>query len=256
VVIIKNEQIRNIPLLHVFKAAGDNQKLPLIFFLHGVRSAKENNLHYAYFLAEKGFRVILPEALYHGERDEGFLENKLLTHFWEIVITSIHEINILKEYYVGKDLADPEKLGVVGTSMGGITTFGALTQYPWIKTAVSLMGMPTYEKFSLWQLEQIKKSGVPVPFSHEEIAKQLLILNEYDMSIKPERLDNRPLLFWHAKNDPIVPYDLTYQFFESIREDYKLNPGKLKFISDENAGHKVTSAGVKATVDWFEKFLL
>jgi uncharacterized protein len=256
VVIVRHEQIKNIPLLHVVKGEGHQNKLPLIFFLHGFTSAKENNLHYAYFLAEKGFRVILPEALYHGEREQGFSENKLFIHFWEIVITTIHEINTLKDYYIGEELADPEKIGVVGTSMGGIVTLGALTQYPWIKAAVSLMGMPAYEKFSFWQLEQLKKNGVSIPFSEEQIAKQLDILNEYDLSLRPELLDNRPLLFWHAKNDPMVPYHLTYQFFDSISEDYKQTPEKLKFITDENSGHKVTRAGVNATVNWFEEFLL
>ncbi|MDI5791688.1 hypothetical protein PO124_35075 [Bacillus licheniformis] len=31
--------------------------------------------------------------------------------------------------------------------MGGIVTLGALTQYEWITTAVSLMGSPAYVEF-------------------------------------------------------------------------------------------------------------
>ncbi len=255
-VIVEKEQINNIPLLHVVKENGHHHKLPLVLFFHGITSAKEHNLHYAYLLAEKGFRVILPDALYHGERGRGLSEKELYPHFWKIVLNTLHEIDPLKEYYVESGLADPEKIGVAGTSMGGIVAMGALTQFPWIKAAVSLMGMPAYERFSLWQIEQIQKQGYSLPFTENEISDQLTVLRDYDLSLQPEKLAERPLLFWHAKNDPIVPYQLTYQFFESAKHTYKQNPEKIKFITDENAGHKVSREGLKATVDWFEKYLL
>ena len=57
------------------------------------------------------------------------------------------------EYFEKEQLIDSERIGLVGTSMGGIVTLGSLTRYSWIKAAVSLMGMPYYEKFALWQLK-------------------------------------------------------------------------------------------------------
>lgn len=255
-VIIENKKVNGIPLLDVVKEEGRQDKLPLIIFIHGFTSAKEHNLHYAFLLAEKGFRVILPETLHHGERGQGLSEQDLFPQFWKVVLTTIHEMNSLKEYYVQAGLVDQERIGVVGTSMGGIVTLGALTQFPWIKAAVSLMGMPAYEQFSLWQLEQLKGQGFTLPFSEEQITEQLAILKDYDLSHHPERLENRPLLFWHGKKDPLVPYPLAYQFFESIRNEYSKNPERLRFITDEHAGHKVSRKGLKATVNWFEKYLL
>lgn len=254
-VIIKKEQVNNIPLLHVVKEKSQQDALPLVMFIHGFTSAKEHNLHYAYLLAEKGFRVIMPEALYHGERENGYNEKELAVHFWKVVLTAIHEINDIKEYYLQNQLADAERIGIVGTSMGGIITMGALAQYPWIKAAVSLMGMPAYEKFSQWQLDQLKRQGYTFPLTEEEINDQLAILRDYDLSLHHEKLQQRPLLFWHAKNDSMVPYDFAYQFFKKVEPNYQNSPEKLKFISDEHAGHKVTREGLKATVAWFEKFL-
>jgi hypothetical protein len=152
-------------------------------------------------------------------------------------------------------LVNPDRIGLAGTSMGGVVTLGAMTQYPWIKAAVSLMGMPAFEQFSLWQLEKFKNQGIPLPFSEEQIAEQLAILRDYDVSLHPEKLANRPLLFWHGKKDPIVPYPLTYQFFELVKQDYRQTPEKINFITDEQIGHKVTREGLKATVEWFERFL-
>jgi fermentation-respiration switch protein FrsA (DUF1100 family) len=255
VVIVENKRIKNIPLLHVVKGEVQQDKLPLIIFIHGITSAKEHNLHYAYLLAEKGFRVILPEALHHGERDEGISEKDLYADFWKIVITTIHEIGSLREYYINEELADPDRIGVAGTSMGGIVTLGALTQFSWIKAAVSLMGMPAYEKFSLWQLDQLKNQGIQFPLTEEQIAEQLETLRKYDLSRQPEKLEDRPLLFWHAENDPIVPYTYTYKFYESIQDDYRHIPDRLQFITDKHAGHKVSRAGLKALVQWFERYL-
>ena len=254
-VIVLNEVINQIPVLHVVKKEEQESELPLVIFIHGFTSAKENNLHYAYLLAEKGFRVLLPDTIYHGEREQTFSEEKLTTHFWEIVIQTIAEINTLKDHYVQVGLADEMRIGLVGTSMGGIVTLGALKQYPWIKVAVSLMGTPSYEQFSYWQLDQMKRHGITIPFTDEQIANQLMILRDYDLSNHPKALMNRPVMFWHAKNDPMVPYSLTFQFYQSILPDYEKNPENLVFISDERAGHKVSREGLKATVEWFIKYL-
>lgn len=254
-VIVDNGMITNIPLLHIVKKGEHQEKLPLIIFVHGFTSAKEHNLHYAYLLANKGFRVVLPEAMYHGEREQGLTEKDLYSHFWEIVIKTIHELNTIKEYYVHQGLADQERIGLAGTSMGGIVTLGALTKYKWVKAAVSLMGMPAYEKFSLWQLDQLQRQGFNLPFTEEQIAEQLSVLRQYDLSLQPEKLVNRPLLFWHGKKDPVVPYPLTYQFYQSLKDDYDKRPENIRFITDEQADHKVSRDGLKAMVKWFEQHL-
>jgi uncharacterized protein len=256
VVIVENRLINQIPLLHIVKKDVQQDKLPFIIFSHGFTSAKEHNLHYAYLLAEKGFRVILPEALYHGEREQGISEEKLYRHFWGIVIKTIHELNDLKEYYVQEGLADPERIGLVGTSMGGMVTLGALTKYKWAKAVVSLMGMPSYEQYSLWQMDQLESQGIKLSFTESQISEQLSILRQYDLSLQPEKLEKRSVLFWHGKKDPIVPFALTYQFFQSIKNDYKEVPENLHFIADEQADHKVSREGLKATIEWFEKYLI
>ena len=55
---------------------------------------------------------------------------------------SIEELDVLRQYFEKESLIDSERIGMVGTSMGGIVTLGSLTRYKWIKAAVSLMGMP------------------------------------------------------------------------------------------------------------------
>ncbi|WP_445486651.1 prolyl oligopeptidase family serine peptidase [Niallia sp. 03133] len=254
-IIIEKIFVNDIPLLHIVKKDNYDQKLPYLQFIHGFTSAKEHNLHFAYNLAEKGFRVVLPDCLYHGERETGLSKMDLNMRFWDIVLKTMDEIPIIKESFEEKGLIDANHVGLVGTSMGGIVTLGALRKYSWIHAAVSLMGMPYYEKFANFTINEVEKRGYKIPLKKEEINVLIQRLAQLDLSKDPEKLNNRPLLFWHSKQDNVVPYEYSYQFYEAIKPLYDKTPENLCFISDETSGHKVSRLAMLKTVDWFEKHL-
>jgi uncharacterized protein len=254
-IVIEKSYIGNIPYLHLVKEEERNQPLPLCFFIHGFTSAKEHNLHYAYYLAEKGFRVVLPDCLEHGERATGKTEDELGGVFWKIVLNSIHELSLLKGHFEEKGLLIDNGIGVAGTSMGGIVTLGALTQYDWISSAVSLMGNPSYVKFAKAQLAHLKSAGYELPFSEEEVKAILDELSKYDLSLQPEKLNGRPLMFWHGRKDKVVPFHLTEEFYRAILPAYEGNEENILFIADDKADHKVSREGVMKLVEWFEKHL-
>ncbi|TFD99277.1 esterase [Jeotgalibacillus salarius] len=249
---IHNKKIAGIPCLHVENS--QSEKSPVIFFFHGFMSAKEHNLHYAYLLAEKGFSVILPDAAYHGERSDGSDETVMSTRFWQIVVRSIEEFNAMKLELVNQGYAEDHHIGAAGTSMGGITILGALKRYDWIHTAVSLMGSPAYVGFAKAQIQHFEKNGFKLPMREEEVDEQLRVLEEYDLSLHPDKLNDRPLLFWHGKADTVVPYEPTYAFFKAIHQMYD-KKDNLRFISEETEGHKVTRKGLLETVKWFDRHM-
>jgi uncharacterized protein len=252
---IDRKTVANIPLLEVVKKELLDEVLPTVFFFHGFTSAKEHNLHYAYLLAEKNIRVVLPEAILHGERSKGLGAEKLAFSFWNIILQNIKELGDLKEAYVGNHLTLEKNIGVAGTSMGGITTFGALCKYDWIKVGVSLMGNPAYHRFARSLVNDFRKQGHKIPFTEQQLEEEYQKLLPLDLSIQPEKLKKRPLLFWHGKKDSIVPYQYAYEFYEKVRIQYQDQPDHIRFILDEHAGHKVSRSGLLATVDWFEQFL-
>ncbi|EOR21981.1 alpha/beta fold hydrolase [Cytobacillus oceanisediminis] len=254
-ILVEKLHIEDIPVLHIVKKDYYDQKRPYIQFTHGFTSAKEHNLHFAYHLAEKGFRVVLPDCLYHGEREQGLSAMELNMHFWNIVMKTIDEIEEIKNYFSKKELIDDQHIGVVGTSMGGIVTLGALRKYSWINTAVSLMGMPYYEKFAHYTISEVKKRGYELPLNDSEIEALIKQLEELDLSKAPEKLKNRPLMFWHGKKDEVVPYEYSHQFYEHIKPLYREAPDRLVYLSEENTGHKVSRKAMLKTVEWFEKHL-
>lgn len=241
-----------ISFLHVSEEKSLKEPKPTILFIHGFQSVKENNLHYAYLLAEKGFRVIMPDCLHHGDREMGLSSTEMMQAFWDIVIQSIHELEVLKNYLVEEKLADEDAIGVAGTSMGGIVTFGALKKYPWIRTAVSLMGCPSYQEFAKWKLDQVVALGVALPFKEAEIKLYLSQLAEYDLSMNLESLNERPLFCWHGAQDQEVPIEPVLEFVKNCEEHYRNKPENLKLLVEKRADHKVSREGVLTTVEWFE----
>ncbi|KXH80086.1 prolyl oligopeptidase family serine peptidase [Sporosarcina sp. HYO08] len=252
--LLMEETWGNIPLLHIVeKDAFDDKKVPVVIFLHGFTSAKEHNLHYAYNMAKRGLRVLLPDADLHGARSEQLTEEQLYPHFWEIVLKSIEEVGLLRKELLNRNIT--AKIGLSGTSMGGITALGCLTAYHWIDTAAVMMGAPDFVELAKGQIRHFERNGLELPMSGEERNKMLDRLGTYDLAKNPSTLNHRPIFFWHGKQDTIVPYEPTYQFYESIQKDYEQRPEYLKFESDENAGHAVPRKGMLLAAEWMARHL-
>ncbi|WP_078555301.1 esterase [Bacillus alkalicellulosilyticus] len=250
---IKQESMADVPVLHVVRQEHDNKPLPVVIFFHGFKSAKEHNLHYGYLLAEKGFRVILPDVNYHGQRDKNITAKERELLFWDFVLEAIHEVEDIKQNLEQRQLIKDQSIGLAGTSMGAIITYGALRRYPWIKTAVSLMGSPYYHHFAKAQVAELKKKGYT--FNEEEIEYKISLLREYDVTSDVTVLQERPLLIWHGEKDHVVPYQYSVNMYQQLLPLYANAKEKLVFISDPHRDHKVSRAGVIATVEWFEKNL-
>src|SRR5690625_527243 len=96
---VYREEINGNPSLIVADAAKAEEALPLIVYYHGFTSAKEHNLPIAYLLAEKGYRVILPDSIYHGEREFDVSALKRQISFWEIVMKNVQELQEIVHYF-------------------------------------------------------------------------------------------------------------------------------------------------------------
>ncbi|MFT8319813.1 MAG: alpha/beta hydrolase, partial [Bacillus sp. (in: firmicutes)] len=106
-----------------------------------------------------------------------------------------------------------------------------------------------------YKIDEVKKSGYEFPLQDEKIYGLIQRLDKLDLSNTPEKLNNRPLMFWHSKQDQVVPYEFSYQFYEKIKPLYNKVPDNLQFISDEKSGHKVSRVAMLKTIEWFENHL-
>ncbi|WP_419961387.1 prolyl oligopeptidase family serine peptidase [Psychrobacillus sp. BM2] len=250
--IVTDETWGSIPLLHIYNEE-IKKNAPIVIFLHGFESAKEHNLHYAYQLVQQGCRVILPDAHLHGERDEKLDEVEISLRFWEIVLTTIEEVGLIKHELEQLGYFTDQKIGVAGTSMGGITTLGCLTVYPWIEAAAIMMGTPGYVELAKAQIASVEKKGFKIPLNADERKNMFATLSKFDASSHLDNLIETPLFFWHGEKDPVVPYEPTSRFIASLRKQY--DKKNIVLMNEKTAGHAVSRKGMLASMQWLANSL-
>lgn len=250
---ITKKKFKDIPCLIVCDSEKNDEALPTVIYFHGFTSAKEHNLTVAYLLAEKGYRTVLPDSELHGEREYDASALKKQISFWDIVLQNVKELEILKKELDDQGLILDGRIGAAGTSMGGITTSAALTQYDWLKAAVILMGSPKITTFAKTLVSSFRKEA-DLPVTDEQIESLYDQLEKCDLSLQPEKLNGRPLLFWHGERDSVVPFDHSYTFYDDVKKDYK-NKEAIRFIKEANRDHKVSREAILETVKWFVTYL-
>lgn len=248
---IRHRYIKKIPVLEVVAEEEKNNVMPLVIYYHGWQSAKELALTQARKLAKKGMRVILPDAMNHGERKIGPMSPIPSVTFWSSIQYSIIEFTQLVRHFDNYGLIETGGIGVGGVSMGGITTCALLTQHPEIKAAACMMGTPAPLRYIERVLEHAAEMDVFVP-------KDLLLLlswtANYDLSKAPEKLAKRPILFWHGTEDSKIPYDDVADFYRMITsEPYAENS---QFITGIGEGHLVKGEMMDVVAAFFEKELV
>ncbi|MER2181691.1 alpha/beta fold hydrolase [Desemzia incerta] len=242
---IRKRTLGTIPMLEVVPTKKRNDLLPLIVYYHGWQSVKELNLTQARYLARQGFRVILPDAMNHGERKQPVSKIPSLT-FWQSIHTNLVEFGFIVHHFRTIGFVD-DVIGVGGTSMGGITTCALLTHHPEIKAAACLMGSPKLSAYRERIVEHAKWSNRYLPQDYKEL---LSWIPQYDLSLHPETLDGRPLFIWHGKQDLIVPYEDVADFADQQKELPNI------YFTDEDEEHLVKTSTMREVTDFFVKELL
>ncbi|MFL2100253.1 alpha/beta fold hydrolase [Desemzia sp. FAM 24101] len=242
---IRKRMLGNIPLLEVVPTKQRNEKLPLIIYYHGWQSVKELNLTQARYLAREGFRVLLPDAVNHGERKQPISNIPSLT-FFQSIHSNLFEFGFIVDHFRKIGFVD-DMIGVGGTSMGGITTCALLTHHPEIKAAACLMGSP---KLLAYQERIVKHATRLKRHLPEDYFDLLSWIPNYDLSLRPETLQGRPLYIWHGTQDQIVPYDHVAEFAEEQKHTPNI------YFTDEEEDHLVKTSTMHDVTIFFVNELL
>lgn len=241
--------IDNIPAI-LFTPKDSEKPLPTIIFYHGWSSNKEFQRMRAFILAAVGYQVIIPDGIHHGERNplEKYNMEDAQKYFWDTILNNIEESNIIIEKLISKYNGDPNKIGIIGHSMGGFTAAGIFTHNPNIKALVVLNGSCGWENFN----ERFKEN-------HDiSMTGELLDLEEKINNLNPQNnlnlLIDRPILLLHGSSDNVVPIESQRIFYNKIKPLYK-HKDRIKFIEYANLNHFVTTNMMEESIIWFNKFL-
>src|SRR5699024_5370583 len=180
------------------------------------------------------------DAPLHGERG---ISDDPVEHgrtFWHIVLQTLEELASIRTYLLEKSFVLDEKIGLGGTSMGGMITYAALRKYDWIQTAAILMGTPYLTERAL----------ATAGNDNELLAK----IERVDITKSIDALQERPLFIWHGELDAIVPVEDSRKFYDTLINYYE-SKNKMQFIEEKERIHNISKLSIKKTAEWFDNQL-
>lgn len=248
---IKEEKIKisEIPAI-IFRPIKVKGPIPTIVFYHGWGSSKEAQRLRGFILSSVGYQVVIPDAIYHGERNplNDYKWEMAKEYFWDVIFQNFHEFNIIVEKLVSKYNADYNRIAVMGNSMGGFTAGGIFTHNADVKTSVVFNGSCWWKNFN---------NNIEAPKDKELLKKYNVIekkVEELDPMNYLNLLKDRPILLMHGDSDNVVPMVSQSVFYNELKPLYD-DTEKLKFVEYANLNHFVTTNMMEESINWLGRYL-
>jgi dienelactone hydrolase len=240
-----------IPALALYK--DDGKKKPLIITVHGYTGNKNGEIGHCLILAEQGFLTVSIDARLHGERAVPDFEERMAANFPKemlgVMIGTAGDVSLVIDYFVQRADVLPDKIGVMGVSMGASIAYLAATLDDRIKASVPIIGTPGWD-LSLMPEDRDQFGAWPEP-DDELIA----LITNYDPRHRAERFFPKALLMLNGVQDETVLIDGPRQLYERLQPLYQGQPERLSFIAYEEVGHEFTEEMRHEAVRWFKRFL-
>jgi dienelactone hydrolase len=279
--------LERVPALIVHPQAS-NGKRPAVIVLHGTGGNKEGMRSWLDELAHRGFVAVAIDARYHGDRSGGLpgaeAYQAAIRAAWKTPDGEPHEHPFyydtcwdlwrLVDYLQTRDDVDPERIGMMGISMGGIETWLAASVDERVKVAAPVIAVQSFR----WSLDHDRWQGRAhtIAAAHEAAARQLGetrvnaevcralwskiipgILDQFDCPSMLRLFADRPLLIVNGENDPNCPLEGAALAFDTARASKKSAgaPETLKILVAKGVAHSVTDEQHQAILEWFTQWL-
>ena len=238
-------KLQEIPAI-IFRPRDLKEPVPTVVFYHGWSSNKEKQRIRGFILSSVGYQVVIPDAIYHGERNPltDYGQEASIEYFWEVVFKNIEEYSIVERELISKYAADPERIAVMGNSMGGFTCGGIFTQNKDIKALIVFNGCCGWENFN-------KNAEVTINEKFERIKKRVI---ELDPMNNLDLLKDRPILLLHGDSDSSVPIE-SQRIFYSALSPMCSNKENIKLIEYPKLNHVVTTNMMEESINWLGRYL-
>jgi dienelactone hydrolase len=283
--------IERVPALTVAPAAKTVKARPVMIVLHGTGGSKEGVQSWLEEFAKQGVVGIAIDARYHGARSGGKKGSaayvEAITKAWQTPVgqpmehpfyyDTVWDLWRLVDLLESSMGTKPPRIGMLGTSMGGIETWLAASVDERITVAAPLIGVQSFK----WSLENNKWQGRAntIKAAHEAAARDLGepgvnqkvcralwgkvipgILDDFDcpnllplFAAKP----TRALFVANGDQDGNCPIEGTKIAIKAAEDAYEKAGAKDRLVVRINAGvgHKVTDEDRKAAIEFCVKWL-
>jgi dienelactone hydrolase len=278
--------LERVPMI-VLRPARNDKKLPAVIVLHGTGGTMYSQLGFMEDLAKRNIIGVAIDARYHGERSGGAKGSaayvEAITRAWKakpgqpmehpFYYDTCWDLWRSADYLCQRDDVDPNRLGMIGFSMGGIQTWLAAAVDERFKVAVPAIGVQSFR----WSLENDQWQGraktikaahdaaaqdLGEPMVNQKVCRVLWnkiipgILEQFDGPSMLRLFAGRSLLILNGTKDPNCPYPGAKIAIASAQRAFEEAGAKdhLRVIVEE-VGHTITPVQRQAALDWFERWL-
>lgn len=273
----------------VFRPKPSDRKFPAVIVLHGTGGSGNGMRSWCESLARRGIVAVAIDGRHHGARagaDRVPLKkyNDAIIRAWKakdgeprqypFYFDTCWDIWRTIDYLQTLPDVDPNRIGLMGISKGGIETWLAGAVDDRVKVAVPCIAVQSFR----WSLENDRWQGrantIAVPHrvtandrGEEKVTKETCralwdkvipgMLDQFDCPSMLRLYAGRPLLIINGETDPNCPLGGARVAFASAEAAYKAAGAsdKLKIDVAKGKGHTVTDEQKALILDWFARWL-
>ena len=261
---------------------------PAVIVLHGTGATKDHLHPWLAEFARKGMIGVAIDARFHGARSGGAKRAdayvQAITDAWRsppgeeqkhpFYYDTCWDLWRTIDYLQTRDDVDPDRIGMVGISMGGIETWLAAAVDDRVRVAAPAVAVQSFR----WSLEHDQWQGRArtIAAAHDAAAMDLGkkqvdadvcralwnkvipgMLGQFDCPSMIRLFAGRSLIIVNGEKDPNCPIEGAGVAFESARDAFHEAGAAdhLKIIVAPGVGHMVTGAQHAAVMKWFVQWL-
>ena len=280
--------VERVPI-RITRPRGLTRRLPAVIVLHGTGGSSEGVADWCLDLAKRGIIGVAIDGRHHGIRRTDDNDNvksyhNAITKAWKakpddpktypFYFDTCWDVWRTIDYLQTRDDVDPDRIGLMGISKGGIETWLAGAVDERVKVAVPCIAVQSFR----WSLDndQWKGRANTIAPPHQAAAKDRGetevtretcralwnkvipgMLDQFDCPSMLRLFAGRPLLIINGANDPNCPIGGAKVAFESAKKAFeKVNASdKLQIDVDPAGGHAISAKQHKMVLDFLVKYL-
>jgi dienelactone hydrolase len=248
---VTRKRILHIPVL--IYTDGNLAQKPLVIMSHGFTGKKEDLIPYLETLAGMGYYAVGIDNRLHGEREDGGFGTVLSEggrlncyKLFNAIKENAEDIRLLIDYFTGETEVDITRVGMLGISMGGFTTYRALSIDKRIKVAAPFISSP------IW-------GDAPADAKiddNPEVTKAFLELsNKYGPSNTPDNFYPTAILMQVGGSDGHFDLEKLKCYYEIMKFHYKDATNLVNLLIYEGVAHNITPEMWDNAILWLKKYL-
>ena len=250
---VQKHCVEGIPLLTCYNDDRLHTPKPLVILSHAFQSSKSFWQDKLSALAASGYFAVALDNKGHGERDGPDFKSIVFSedgfNLYEVrrlIKETADDIPTLIDHFSTHPCVDGTRIGIIGVSMGGFTTFRALVIEKRIRVAAPVIASPYFDE----RPRDVPLNNLP------EINRAL---KDYAQKFSPDGFTAsfypRAILIQVGGRDKHLDAGRVKQFYKSLLPHYAKRPHKLRFIEEKNVGHEFTDFMWQNILIWLEQNL-